>query len=80
LSFQRIHLIVGLVSVLIGVIGFFNYVCHFFAFLVQLILKFFVEIVEDDSFFSETINHKFKLFVGCDSLVKLLVGFVEPVL
>ena len=80
LLLQRVDLSVGLVPVFIGIVGLLNDICHLLSFLMQLTLQLFVEIVKDDSFLSQTIDHKFKLLVDCDGLVELLVGLVESIL
>jgi len=36
LLFQGLNLIISFVSILVGIVGFLNYICHFFSFLVQL--------------------------------------------
>lgn len=57
ISLQGIDLVVSFVSIFIGIVGFLNNIGHLLSFLMQLILQFFVEIVENDSFFPQTINH-----------------------
>ena len=79
LLFKRLNLIIGFISVLIGIIGPFNNISHFFSFLVQLTFKLLIKIVENDSFLSQRVNDMFKIPVDRNSFVILLISFIEPI-
>ena len=72
-------MVAGLVSVFVGVVRLFDNVGHFFSFLVQLAFELFVEVVKDDSFFSERVNDVFEIFVDGDGLIVLLIGLIESI-
>jgi len=76
---QRSNLIVCFISILISIVSFFNNICHFFTLFMKLVFQFFVKIIKDNSLFTKTINHQFKIFINSDCLVKLLICFIKPI-
>ena len=59
LLLQRVDLIICLISILIGIISFFNNISHLFSLFMKFIFKLFVQVIKYNSLFSETINQIF---------------------
>lgn len=80
LLLKRSDLVIGLVSVLIGVIGLLDDIRHLLALLVQLRFQLLVQIVKDNPLLSQRIDQQLQLLIDSDSLIEFLVRFVEPIL
>ena len=80
LLLERSDLVIGLVSVLIGVISLLDDIRHFLALLMQLGLQLLVKVVKNDPLLSQRIDQQLQLLVDSDSLIELLVRFVESIL
>lgn len=80
LLLQGIDLVVGLITILIGIVCLFDDIGHFLAFLMKLTLQLLVKIIEDDSFFPQAIDDQLELLVNSDCLIELLVSFIKPIL
>jgi hypothetical protein len=78
--FEVLDLAVGLVALLVGGVGFLDYVGHLFALFVQLALELAVEVVEDYALTAQAVDDLAELAVYGDGLVEFLVGFVQAVL
>ena len=73
-------MVVGLIPILIGVIGFLNDICHLLSLLVQFVLQLLIQVIENHSLFPQTVDNELELLVDSDSLIELLVGLVQSVL
>lgn len=80
LLFERCDLVVGLVPVLVCIVGLLNYIRHLLALFMQLTLQLLVEIIEDNSFFPETVNDQFQFLIDSDGLIEFLIGLIQSIL
>lgn len=80
LLLEGVDLVVCLVSVFVGIVCLLDDISHFLSLLVQLVLQFFVQIIEDNSLLPQAVDHQFEFLVDRDGLIELLVGLVQSIL